>query len=250
MNILITGANGFIGRNLQSIISKCNNNNEIMLFDRNNKSEELREFCQKADCVFHLAAVLRPENNQEYENNIDLTSLLLKNLELFNNKCPVMFSSSIQADLDNPYGRCKRAEEDLIIKYGKKNDVHTYVFRFPNLFGIMSRPNYTSVVATFCYNTIRGLPITINNPATKMKFCFVETILEKVYLLVTENRPEKANQIVNIEEYYEVGLGELVYYMEVLRTGSKNKIRRKDDFFCKLKQTYQWYQVNSDDFDS
>ena len=209
MKILVTGNKGFIGQNLTKLLRSYADIEEILEYDKGNSFDELETFCFEADAVFHLAAVLRPETLSGFADNVDLTTRLLNNLKKAGNKCPVMFASSIQADLDNPYGRCKRIEEGKIIGYGQESGANTYVFRFPNLFGGMSRPNYTSVVATFCYNTVKGFPITVNNPAAQMKFAFVEDVLAEVISTVLENRQERANQTTRIEKYYPVGLGEL-----------------------------------------
>ncbi len=242
MKVLITGSNGFIGRNLQKILKKHREVDEVMLYDRDSTFIELQEFCKRADCVFHLAAVLRPENLKEFDVNVDLTSRLLQNLKEEGNKCPVMFASSIQADLDNPYGECKRIEESKFIKYGKENNVNSYIFRFPNLFGTMSRPNYTSVVSTFCFNTVHGTPIIVNNPSVQIKFAFIETVLEDAIKIVFGNKPEASNQIIRIDKYYQVGLGELAYYMETLKRDIEPKIFREDDFYKKLRITYKWFE--------
>lgn len=244
MRVLVTGSQGFIGRNLIKDLENNETVIEIMKYDRENTFEELKEFCKRADAVFHLAAVLRPENLSGFDDNVDLTSRLMDYLKEAKNKCPVMFASSIQADMDNPYGKCKRIEEAKFIGYGITNNINAYIFRFPNLFGTMSRPNYTSVVATFCYNTVKGLPITVNNPAAQMKFAFIENVLDYVTSIVFENKSERANIILTFEDYYAVGLGELAYYMETLKRGNTPKIIRNDDFYDVLKKTYNWYKEN------
>lgn len=249
MNILITGSKGFIGRNLVKLLKKDNPTDVIMEFDKENTLDELAGFCEKADVVFHLAAVVRPNTAEEYINNVDLTSTLLDFIKKNNRKCSIMFSSSIQADLDNPYGQSKRIEEQTIINYGKKNGINTYIFRFPNLFGPMSRPNYTSVVATFCYNTIKGLPITVNNPSLQMKFAYVLDVVDQVTKIVLSNKKTDANRIITIDRYYTVGLGEIAYYMECLKINKKSAILRNDDFYQKLKSVYEWYENNYSIFD-
>lgn len=248
MKILVTGSKGFIGQNLTKMLRERGEIEEILEYDKGNTYDELESFCREVDAVFHLAAVLRPESLSGFDDNVDLTTQLLDNLGNARNMCPVMFASSIQADLDNPYGRCKRIEESKIIEYGRESGANTYVFRFPNLFGSMSRPNYTSVIATFCYNTVKGLPITVNNPAAQMKFAFVEDVLGEVIDVVLGNRKAQANQITRIEKYYPVGLGELAYYMETLKLGMPPAIPREDDFYDKLKETYLWYCENADLF--
>ena len=245
MKILVTGSNGFIGKNLVQLLEKKTGINEIIKYNRNNSFEELEEFCMKADVVFHLAAVLRPENISGFDDNIDLTSRLLMYLRKANNKSPVMFASSIQADLNNPYGDCKRTEEEKLIAFGVKNKSNVYIFRFPNLFGAMSRPNYTSVIATFCYNTVRGIPIVVNDPSVVIKFAFIENVLEDVMSMVMFNKSEYANKILSIENYYSVGLGELAYYMGTLKRDVNPLIIRDDDFYSHLKRTYMWYKSNA-----
>jgi len=249
MKALITGSDGFIGRNLQKQLVNSPNVDELFLYDRGNTFEELEAFCERADCVFHLAAVLRPDNIKEFDVNIDLTSRLMNYLKSKNNKCPIMFASSIQANLDNPYGKCKRIEEAKFIDYGKQNDVNTYVFRFPNLFGPMSRPNYSSVIATFCYNTVLGLPIAVNNPAAQINFAFIETVLDRVIPVVVSNNRDQANQIITMDKCYQVGLGELAYYMETLKRGVKPNFLRNDKFYEELEETFQWYTANHDLFE-
>lgn len=245
MKALITGSNGFLGKNLKKILQKFSAVEEILEYNRSNTLVELNEFSKNADIVFHLAAVLRPENSSGFYDNIELTSCLINYLENNRNKCPVMFASSTQAVLDNPYGQCKRIEETKFIEYGKKNDINVYIFRFPNIFGTMSRPNYTSVIATFCYNTINGLPIRINDPATRINFAFAETVLEDVINTVIANNPEIANKIINLDNTYSVGLGELAYYMETLKTEIEPQLRRNDDFYEKLRYTYNWHCINA-----
>lgn len=248
MNVLVTGSKGFIGKNLVQILKQSSYVTTVLEYDRENTFDELKNYCELCDSVFHLAAVLRPEDLSGFEDNIDLTSRLLQYLKNANNKCPVMFASSIQADLDNPYGRCKRIEESRIIEYGKENNINAFVFRFPNLFGTMCRPNYTSVVATFCYNAVIGIPITVNNPAAQMRFAFIDTVLESILDTVIGNKSELANKINVLEHYYPVGLGELVYYMETLKLEIEPKIYRDDDFYEKLQYTYKWFEMNHEQF--
>ena len=169
MNILVTGAKGFIGKNLVANLynikeGKAGNRdfqvNEIYEYDADTEECLLDEFCAKADFVFHLAGVNRTQDQKEFEEvNVGVTSLLLEKLQAHNNKCPVMFSSSIQAALigryeNSDYGMSKLAGERLIFDYGQKNGVSVMVYRFPNLFGKWCLPNYNSVVATFCNNIV------------------------------------------------------------------------------------------------
>lgn len=244
MKVLVTGNNGFVGKNLIKILSADKRIDEILVYNRKNYLEELRMKCTRADAVFHLAACLRPTKIKEFEDNINLTEQLISCLKESNNKCPVMFSSSVQAELNNPYGNCKRQEELKLISYGKSNNANVYIFRFPNLFGEMSKPNYTSVVATFCYNTVKNLPIVVNDPSVIVNFAFVENVLNKVVNVVLNNEPILDNKILKFDNCYQVGLGELAYYMQILKRGECPKIRRSDDFYFELKRTYEWYCEN------
>lgn len=250
MNILITGSKGFIGRNLVKLLKKDYPTEVIMEFDKENTLDELASFCEKADVVFHLAAVVRPKMAIEYNNNVDLTSTLLDFIKKNKRKCSIMFSSSIQAELDNPYGQTKRIEEKKIIDFGNRNNVKTYVFRFPNLFGTMSRPNYTSVISTFCYNTIKGEPLIVNNPAAIIKFAFIEKVLSRVVKTVFSYDSLEANTIISFNNCYQVGLGELAYYMETLKREVSPSINRNDDFYNDLRIVYDWYtkNINSSDY--
>ena len=240
MNILITGSKGFIGKNLIEILSNDTHDYKLLLFDQNNSEQELMEMCGKCDVVFHLAAVVRPVDPEDYDINMTLTSKLLSYLIVMNNICPVMFASSIQVALDNPYAECKRVEEQMILEYSRQNNVSVYIFRFPNLFGKYSHPNYTSVISTFCYNTSHDLPITVKNPSADIRFAYVQDVLKEAIDTVLNNNDIK-DVVIDIDKYSTVSLGELVYYMGILRKGLEPKIKRKDLFYMKLQHTYNWF---------
>ena len=191
MKILITGAKGFVGKNLSEAL-KCvrdgkDKTREISAdinlyeFDIDTPAEKLDEYCKDADFVYHLAGVNRPKNETEFmEGNFGFTSKLLDSLKKYNNKAPVMLSSSIQAALDNPYGKSKKAGEELIFNYGKENGVKTLVYRFPNVFGKWCRPNYNSAVATFCYNIAHDLPITVNDRNHMMTLVYIDDVIDEL----------------------------------------------------------------------
>ena len=182
MNILVTGAEGFVGKNLCTALKNIRDNKdrtrnikieEIFEYDIDTEKNLLDGFCEKADFVFNLAGVNRPKDNAEFmEGNFGFASDLLNTLKKHNNKCPVMLSSSVQATLigryDNDYGRSKKAGEELFFKYAEETGVKVLVYRFPNLFGKWCRPNYNSVAATFCHNTANDLPITVNDRNTEL----------------------------------------------------------------------------------
>ncbi len=194
MNILVTGAKGFVGKNLvenlKNIRDGKNANtglkiDEIYEYDIDSLKKDLDEYCKKADFVFNLAGVNRPKTQEEFmQGNFGFASLLLDTLKKNGNKCPVMLSSSIQATLigryDGEYGRSKKAGEELFFDYAKETGVKVLVYRFPNLFGKWCRPNYNSAVATFCNNTANDLPITVNDRNTELELLYIDDLVEEM----------------------------------------------------------------------
>lgn len=197
MNILVTGAAGFLGRNLVENLKNIRDGknrtrpaltiDEIYEYDRNNSLQELDEYCAKADFVFNLAGVNRPKDPAEFKaGNFGFASTLLNTLKKHGNKCPVMLSSSVQATLagrfgKSEYGLSKRDGENLFFQYAKETGATVYVYRFPNLAGKWVRPNYNSAVGTFCNNIARDLPITVNDPKVELELLFVDDLLEELY---------------------------------------------------------------------
>lgn len=180
MNVLITGAKGFIGRNLVSQLrniqsGKVKNYNvsgelNVFEYDVDSDSKKLEDYCKEADFVFNLAGVNRPKDESEFKKgNFEFASTLLETLKKHSNSCPVMISSSIQAALDNPYGESKRAGEDLMFEYARETGARVLVYRFPNVFGKWCRPNYNSAVATFCHNIANDLPVQVNDGSVMMR---------------------------------------------------------------------------------
>ena len=197
MNVLITGAKGFAGRNLAENL-KCLRDGrnrtrpglsigEIFEYDLESTAEDLEDFCARADFVIHLAGVNRPKDPAEFrEGNFGFTSRLLETLKRHGNKAPVLVSSSVQATLagrfgDSEYGRSKLAGEELLFAYGKETGAPVYVYRFPNLAGKWIRPNYNSAVGTFCHNIANDLPITVNDPETELELAFIDDVMEEIY---------------------------------------------------------------------
>lgn len=197
MNILVTGAKGFVGRNLvenlKNIRDKKNNTRpgivieNIYEYDIDSTPAELDIYCKNADFVFNLAGVNRPQNPEDFKKgNFGFASLLLDTLKKHNNKAPVMLSSSIQATLEgrfgtSEYGISKKAGEDLFFEYGKENGVKVLVYRFPNLAGKWVRPNYNSAVGTFCNNIANDLPITVNDPSVELELLFIDDLVEEMF---------------------------------------------------------------------
>ena len=194
MNILITGAKGFVGRNLVETLKTIRDGKnrtrnvvigEIYEYDLDTDPALLREYCEKVDFVFNLAGVNRPQNAEEFmQGNFGFASRLLDTLRACGNTCPVMLSSSIQATLigryDSEYGRSKKAGEELFFQYGEETGAKVLVYRFPNLFGKWCRPNYNSAVATFCHNIANDLPITVNDPAVQLELLYIDDLVEEM----------------------------------------------------------------------
>ena len=196
MDILITGAAGFVGKNLTAALQALRdgkdrtrpglNIGQLFLYDKDSPQELLEEGCRKADFVFNLAGVNRPQNPEEFmQGNFGFASTLLSTLKKHGNTCPVMLSSSIQATLvgryaQGEYGRSKKAGEELFFAYGEQTGAKVLVYRFPNLFGKWCRPNYNSVVATFCHNYAHDLPITVNDPKVELEMLYIDDLVEEM----------------------------------------------------------------------
>lgn len=207
MRILITGAAGFIGKNLTAALEAIRDGKDIRykdlaieslyLYDRGTPIQVLEEGCQKADFVFHLAGVNRPKTSEEFaKGNVDFTCKLLDTLKKYGNLCPVMLASSVQAcclgRYDTPYGRSKKAGEDRVFAYGEQTGTKTLVYRFPNVFGKWCRPDYNSAVATFCHHYAHDLPATVTDPNRELELLYIDDLVEELIgaLLGREHRCE------------------------------------------------------------
>ncbi|MEE1013699.1 MAG: capsular polysaccharide biosynthesis protein CapF [Clostridia bacterium] len=220
MNILITGAKGFVGKNLSMALQNIKEGKDrthpdikidnLYLYDVDSSPELLDDYCKNADFVFHLAGVNRPETEEEFmQGNFGFTSDLLHALKMCGNKAPIMISSSIQASLDNPYGRSKKAGEDLIFAYGKENNVRVLVYRLPNVFGKWCRPNYNSAVATFCHNIAHELPITVNNREHLMTLVYIDDVVAEL-IAALESKETKDGGYCKVPVEHQITLGEIV----------------------------------------
>lgn len=178
MKILITGAEGFIGKNLVSAL-RARGGHDLLLFDTDTPADLLERYCAECEFVYHLAGVNRPKQQEEFmQGNFGFTDTLLRLLIKHKNKCPVMFASSTQAALPNLYGRSKKAGEELLDQYARETGATVYIFRFPNVFGKWSKPNYNSAVATFCYNISHDLPIVVNDEKTELHLAYIDDVAE------------------------------------------------------------------------
>jgi len=212
MNIMITGANGFVGKNL--VVELRNKGYEnLFLIDRNSSLDDLDNACSQADFVYHLAGINRPKDDSEFvEGNIDFTSNLLSLLEKHNNKAPIAFSSSTQALLDNPYGKSKREAEIVLENYSKKHSVQVYIYRFNNLYGKWSKPNYNTVVATFCYKIARNEEVIVNDPSSKMSLSYIDDVVRELLSLL-DGKGNKVGNFYEVKEKDEITVGQLKEYI-------------------------------------
>ena len=271
MNILVTGAAGFVGRNLVENLKniKADKNKtrpeikieEIYEYDLSSTAEDLEEYCEKADFVFHLAGVNRPQNPEDFQKgNFGLASELLHILKKHKNKAPVMLSSSVQASLSgrfgaSEYGRSKKAGEELFFQYAKETGAKVLVYRFPNIVGKWIRPNYNSAVGTFCHNIARDLPITVNDPKVELEVLFIDDlVLEMMDALEgkehhcsfngTEAVPSENGNYCYVPISYKVTLGYIVDCLKAFHEQPKTLLMppmRKDSFEKKLYSMYLSY---------
>lgn len=187
MKILVTGAKGFLGRNLTAHLRESGH--EILSYDRENTLDQLRGYLPEADFIVHLAGINRPLKEEEFlDGNVNFTKALLDALKESGRRIPLFFSSSTQAEKDNPYGRSKKLAEDQILAFGKENGNPVYVYRLYNVYGKWCRPNYNSVIATWCSAIARGEPIQINESAPAIDFVYVDDVCEEILSLIEGKR--------------------------------------------------------------
>lgn len=271
MKILVTGAKGFVGKNLCAALRNVAEGKDksrgidsditIYEFDIDTEKSLLEEYCKDADFVFNLAGVNRPENTEDFMNgNFGFASELLENLKKYNNNCPVMLSSSLQATLvgryaEGEYGKSKKAGEDLFFKYSEETGAKVYVYRFPNLFGKWCRPNYNSAVATFCNNIANDLPIQVNDRAIELQLLYIDDLVDEMFNILKgqAHRCEYAGlDTVDKEDgrfcycpiVHKVTLGEIVDLLESFKNQPSTLIVPEipyNSFAKKLYSTYLSY---------
>ena len=269
MNILVTGAKGFVGKNLCAALKNIRDNKdktrnikieEIFEYDIDTERNLLDGFCERADFVFNLAGVNRPKDNAEFmEGNFGFASDLLNTLKKHNNKCPVMLSSSVQATLigryDGEYGRSNKVGEELFFKYAEETGAKVLVYRFPNLFGKWCRPNYNSAVATFCHNTANDLPITVNDRNIELELLYIDDLVAEM-LDALENNEHRCefdgiNTVITeggkycaVPTTHKVTLGEIADLLEQFKNQPKTLFMPEipdGSFAKKLYSTYLSY---------
>lgn len=254
MKILVTGAKGFVGRNLVSQLHNIQSGKAknyaieeedltIFEYDINSDPAELDVYCKQADFVFNLAGVNRPKDHAEFmKGNFGFASTLLDTLKKQGNKCPVMISSSTQAALDNPYGESKRAGEQLLFEYSKETGAKVLVYRFPNVFGKWCRPNYNSAVATFCNNIAHDLPIQVNDASVVMNLVYVDDVVDELIgaLSGNEHRKEDYCEVPIVHTITLGAIVDLIHSFKEMPT-NLNVPDLSDAFTKKLYSTYLSY---------
>ena len=262
MNILVLGAEGFVGKNLVCALNNIKENKDrrypeividnIFTFDRSSSEAELEDFCRKADFVFNFAGVNRPENTDEFmQGNCTFLGRVLDILKDCGNACPIVLSSSIQASLegrfaDSPYGISKKAAEDLLISYSEQTSAKVMIYRFPNIFGKWARPNYNSAVATFCHNKANDLPITVNDESTELELLYIDDLIEEMLmcLISQEHHERKFSRFCKVGTTHKVTLGRIVKLLDSFRDFSESILMPEipeGSFECKLFSTYLSY---------
>lgn len=233
MKVLVTGAKGFVGRNLVSQLRNIQSGkvknyalsgNELVIFEYDVDSDpsELDDYCRQADFILNLAGVNRPLDQSEFmKGNFGFASVLLASLKRHGNTCPIMISSSTQAALDNPYGASKRAGEQLLLEYSRETGAKVLIYRFPNVFGKWCRPNYNSAIATFCHNITHGLDIQVNDRSVVMNLVYIDDVVNELIAALTgdENR---VGEYCAVPTVHTITLGEIVDLLYTFQSSRVN----------------------------
>lgn len=244
--ILITGAGGFVGRNLVATLHAMGCK-DLLLFEKDDTVETLADYCRRAAFVVHLAGINRPKDPSEfYSGNAGLTDTMLRLLAEAGNQAPVLVTSSIQAALDNDYGKSKKQAEDAIFAHGQTTGAPVYVFRMEGVFGKWCRPNYNSVVATFCHNIARGLPIEVRDPAYELPLVYIDDVVSCILDAMQEGNAQRdAEGYCRIHPVHRVTLGRLAELIEGFAQARKGSLAvpcvAPDSFEKKLYSTFLSY---------
>lgn len=247
MKVLITGASGFIGKNLVEKLKELNKY-DIITIDRGNTKEQLCRGVLDADFIFHLAGINRPENEEEFfEGNSGLTGEIIKLLKNNNKTTPVLITSSIQADLDNAYGRSKKLAEEELFNYRKETGAKVYVYRLPNVFGKWCRPNYNSAVATFCNNIAQGKEVWISDPSKEMTLVYIDDVVRN--FINSMETQEVVEGFTTVDVEHTATLGKIVDLLTSFKESRRNLMvpNMGDAFEKKLYSTYLSY-IPEDEF--
>lgn len=239
MNILVTGANGFVGKNLIATLEQ-NENYIILPVTRQTTQEQLTASAKEADFIFHLAGVNRPVEEAEFqEGNVGFTQTLLDTLVNVGSKAPILVTSSIQAENTSAYGQSKKAGEKLVFEYGVKQAVATYIYRLPNLFGKWSKPNYNTVIATFSHKIARGEAIMVNDPTVELNLVYIDDLVAE-FLMALKGQPTIEGKFCMVPVIYQETLGHIVELLQDFKASRSTRLigNFKDDFTRKLYSTY------------
>jgi len=221
MKIVITGAKGFIGKNL-CVMLREHGHQDLVEVDRDTPSEALAKYLSEADFVYHLAGINRPKDDTEFQQgNVDLTCFITEQLKQFDKHVPLVVSSSIQAEYDNAYGQSKRLAELAVEQYGIETEASYYIYRFPNVFGKWCRPNYNSFVATFCYNMLNGLDVTINDPSAPVTLVYIDDVCHSLISLLDCS---KSSGFKSVQPEYETTVGHVADLLREFKDSRDNLI--------------------------
>lgn len=239
MKILVTGSKGFLGKNLIEHLKE--HKHEILEFDRENEMSELKELTKDCDFVVHLAGINRPKDISEfYTGNMGISETLVEALQFNSNKAPIIVSSSIQALLDNDYGKSKLAGENVLRTHAKENNSKVYVYRFSNLFGKWSQPNYNTVIATWCHNIARDIEIQVNDRSHALNLMYIDDVCKELVGLVEGQGTCVSDDLYTVPVSYDVNLGEIADLLHSFKDSRKSLFvpDMSNPFVSKLYSTY------------
>jgi len=242
MKILVTGSKGFMGKNL---IAELRNRKykDILEFDIDTDSSLLDKYTKDCDFVLHLAGINRPDDKKEFmEGNYTFTTILLNKLNGHGNKAPIIITSSIQAEVDNPYGKSKKAAEDVLLSYEKKTGSKVFIYRLPNVFGKWCRPNYNSVIATFCNNIANDLDVKVNDASVVMDLVYIDDVVDE-FINAVEGKENKLGKYCTVPVVHTVKLGKIVELINSFKDSRVNLTvpNMSNEFEKKLYSTYLSY---------
>lgn len=249
MNILVTGSNGFIGKNLVTRLSELDTY-DVTTIDKENSKQELKHAIISSDFIIHLAGINRPKDEKEFfEGNSGLTEEIVNVLKENNKKTPILITSSIQANLDNAYGKSKKLAEEALLNYKKETNGNVYIYRLPNVFGKWCRPNYNSAIATFCHNIARDQEVWVSDPNVEMTLVYVDDVVRCIIDTVETVKDETDVVYKTVDIELKSTLGEIVELIKSFRSIKKTSIipNLSDELTKDLYSTYLSY-LQDDDF--